>query len=128
MHASCVALMHAGIPLRGMLGACTVALTPDRRVLLDPSRSEDAAAAAIATLAFLVRLPSAAAADGPCELLLSHATGGISRSEIETLMDLTRQAAQASVRFCRQAMLAGREPLAPPTLSLGKLAATETLA
>jgi ribonuclease PH len=128
MHASCVALMHAGIPLRGMLGACTVALTAERSVLLDPTRSEAAAAAATATFAFLVRLPSPAAADGSCELLLSHATGGISRSELESMVGVTGQAAQASVRFCRQAMLAGRQPLAPPALSLGKLTATETLA
>jgi len=111
-----------------MLGACAVALSSDGGVLLDPSRSEEQAAAAVATFAFLVRSPAESAAGTSCELLLSHATGGIAQTDYEALVGVTKEAAEASARFCRQAMLAGREPLAPLTLTLGKLAATETLA
>ena len=39
----CVALLHAGIPLRGMLAGCSVALLPGGAAVLDPTADEVAA-------------------------------------------------------------------------------------
>ena len=111
-----------------MLGACTVAYMPDGSMFLDPTRLEEAGATSTATLAYLVRSSPDDDAEASCDLLLSHATGSVSITDLEALLSVTKEAARATIRFCRQAMLAGRAPLDPPLLALGKLAATETVA
>lgn len=40
LNAVCVALLHAGVPLRGMLAGSTVALFPNGDAVLDPTGEE----------------------------------------------------------------------------------------
>ena len=54
LHGVCVALMHAGIPLRGMLAGCTTALASDGTARLDPTAAEEADALALVTCGYLV--------------------------------------------------------------------------
>ncbi len=41
MHGVCVALMHAGVPMRGMMGSCAIAVSADGDLLLDPTADEE---------------------------------------------------------------------------------------
>ena len=49
LNGTCVALMHAGVPMRGMLTGCCIALMPSGDALLDPTLEEQQAAAAART-------------------------------------------------------------------------------
>jgi exosome complex component RRP46 len=40
LNAVCVALLHAGVPLRGMLAGCTVAMLSGGEAVLDPTAEE----------------------------------------------------------------------------------------
>ena len=46
LNGTCVALMHAGVPMRGMLTGCCIALMPSGDALLDPTLEEQQATAA----------------------------------------------------------------------------------
>ena len=49
LNGTCVALMHAGVPMRGMLTGCCIALMPSGDALLDPTLEEQQAATAART-------------------------------------------------------------------------------
>lgn len=55
IHACCLALLHAGVPLRGLLAGCAIALLADGQLILDPTQDEEADAKAVLTAAFLYR-------------------------------------------------------------------------
>ena len=46
LNGTCVALMHAGVPMRGMLTGCCIAMMPSGDALLDPTLEEQQAGAA----------------------------------------------------------------------------------
>ena len=59
LNGTCVALMHAGVPMRGMLTGCCIALMPSGDALLDPTLEEQQATAAARTNSFpLVSTPT----------------------------------------------------------------------
>lgn len=55
LHAVCVALLHAGVPLRGMLSGCTIALMAGELMVLDPIAEEEREAEAVVTVGFMFR-------------------------------------------------------------------------
>jgi len=55
LNAVSVALLHAAVPLRGVLAGCTVALQPDGELLLDPTADEEQKAEAVVTAGYLFR-------------------------------------------------------------------------
>lgn len=109
LHGACVALMHAGVPLRGMLGSCAIAVLPDGGMLLDPSAEEEAQAQAIVTLGFLVRQT----ANGSTErqLLLSHLVGGVAPAQYDVCQLAAQEAAACVVLFMRQSLTRSVAPL-----------------
>ena len=109
LHGCCVALMHAGVPMRGMLGSCTIAMLPSGGALLDPTASEEAEAEAVVTLAYVVR----ELADGSAErqLLLSHMRGSLAPAQYETCQHAAQEAAVCLTGFFRQALARSVAPL-----------------
>ena len=97
------ALVHAGVPMRGMLAGCTGALTRSGEVLLDPTADEQREAATVATFAYLVRQPEGQGA-AERQLLLSHVQGGAAKPTYDVLARATQEAALCTVAFCRQAL------------------------
>jgi exosome complex component RRP46 len=100
LHGMCLALAHAGIPMRGMLGSCTLAVTSDEAVLLDPCVDEERDAQAVVTLAYQVRQR----ADGSSEqqLLLSHMRGALSaESQYDSMQHVAAEAAACATSFMR---------------------------
>lgn len=102
LHGCCVAMMHAGIPLRGMLAGCTVALLPDGTALLDPCLDEELAAAAVVTLGYQLRRTLEGASER--QLLLSHVRGAVTEAQYEECEAAAQEAAACVAAFCRQAM------------------------
>lgn len=102
LHGCCVALMHAGVPLRGMVAGCAIAFLPDGTALLDPDLEEERAAAAVVTLGYTLRT----ALDGSPErrLCLSHVRGAVSEAQYSAATEAAQQAAGAVGAFCRQAL------------------------
>ena len=107
----CVALMHSGVPLRGVLGACTVAILPDGGALLDPCAEEEREATAVATLAYLMR----EGADGSPsrQMLLSHMRGTTTQAEYGLCAQAAEQAVSCVADFYRTAFERSTAPLAP---------------
>ena len=114
-----VALVHAGVPMRGMLAACTIALLPSGEALLDPTLDEQREAVAVLTFAHLLRRRRPRREDGAVEaeveaepaelevetqLLLSHAQGTVSQTHYELCLRAAEQAAQCVDAFCRSAL------------------------
>jgi exosome complex component RRP46 len=111
LHGACLALMHAGVPLRGMLGGCAAALMPDGQMLLDPCADEERAAQATVTCIFSVRR----SAQGSLErqLLLSHTRGCVAdEAQHARCETAAREAAVAVQAFFRQACSRVVQPLA----------------
>lgn len=103
LHGACIALAHAGVPMRGLLGACTISLLPEGTALLDPSAEEERDAAATVTTAFLLRRRADGTLDR--ELLLSHMRGQVQSSgAIENLQDVAAEAAACADAFMRTAL------------------------
>ena len=103
LHGACLALTHAGVPLRGMLGGCAAALLPDGTALLDPCAEEEKEAQAVMSVAFLLRRRL----DGSSErqLLLSHMRGCVTASaQQETLQAVAAEASECAVAFMRTAL------------------------
>lgn len=124
LHGACVALMHAGVPLRGMIGGCALAVLSDGAMLLDPCAEEEAAAQAVVTLAYLVRQLS----DGTERLLLlSHMRGVVAPAQYELCQHAAQEAALCATQFFRQALtrivrpLAMEEPHRGGTASAGEV-------
>ena len=109
LHGACIALMHAGVPLHGMLGGCTLALLPDGGMLLDPDADEEAEAEANVTLAYLVQQR----ADGSAErqMLLCHMQGGLTPELFELCQRASEEAAVCAAAFFRQALSRSVSPL-----------------
>ena len=100
LHGACLALAHAGVPLRGMLGSCTSVLLADGAILLDPCVEEERDAQAVVTLAFQLRQ----CADGTQDrqLLLSHMRGALSAaSKHDVLQHISAEAAGCATTFMR---------------------------
>lgn len=126
LHACGLALIHAGVPLRGMLGTCACAVAADGALMLDPTVAEEASAVAVATLGYLVCSADGDGGAAPaCELLLSHSTGALSAEQHAAAAEAAREAAVAAAAFCRQSMTAGRAPLDAPHLALGSLGSAQ---
>ena len=109
LNGTCVALMHAGVPLRGMLGACTIAVMSDGAQFLDPSAAEESEAHAVLTLAYLV----SQSPDGKAErqLLLSSMRGTVTSLQYDACQHSAREAAACTVAFFRQALARSVSPL-----------------
>jgi exosome complex component RRP46 len=110
LHGACLALIHAGVPMRGVLGGCATALLADGATLLDPCADEERNAIAVVTLAFLLRQR----ADGTAEreLLLSHCAGCVARDgQYELMQAAAQEAAACATAFMRQAMTRTVQPL-----------------
>ena len=111
-HGACLALMHAGVPLRGMLGGCAAALAADgATVLLDPCAEEEREATAVVTKIFLTRR----ALSGKIErqLLLSHMVGAVGAgTQLDVCQSAASEAAACVVEFYRQALQRVVAPLA----------------
>jgi exosome complex component RRP46 len=110
LHGACVALMHAGVPLRGMLGGCTVAVLPDGSMLLDPTAAEEEEARSVVTLAYLIRQTAEGAPER--QLILSHMRGVCTAEQYEVCKTAAQEAAGASAAFFRQALARSVAPLA----------------
>lgn len=110
-HAAALALVHAGVPMRGMLGSCTAALTADGAVVLDPCADEERDAAGVITLAYLVQHNARGTADR--SMLVSHCTGRLQLlSQLEATQQAAEEAAVVATVFMRQSL----------TRSIGSLA------
>ena len=98
-----LALLHAGVPMRGMLAACAVALLPTGEAVLDPTAAEQEEAAAgggVLTAGYLLRQRG----EGNVErqLLLSHVTGALGAGHFDMCLHASQQAAVCVGAFCRQ--------------------------
>ena len=102
LHAACAALMHAGVPLRGMLGGCTLTLKSDGSLQLDPVASEEAEAEAVVSLCFLLRQGLGGALER--KLVLSHVRGTLSRTQYDTCECAATEAAACVGGFLRQSL------------------------
>lgn len=103
LHGATLALVHAGVPMRGLLGACTVGVLPHGTVILDPSADEERAALAIATLAYVVRRCASGAYDR--KLVLSHVCGCLaSADQYDVCLSAAQEAAICAVEFERTAV------------------------
>lgn len=109
LHAVCVALMHAGVPLRGMLGVCTMAVLPDGGVLLDPTAEEEAEAQGVVTLAYLLRRMAGGSAER--QLLLSHMVGSVAPAQYDVCQHAAQEAAACVALFMRQSLARTVAPL-----------------
>ena len=108
-HGACLALMHAGVPLRGMLGGCAAAPAADARGAVDLRRG--GAATAVVTKIFLTRR----ALSGKIErqLLLSHMVGAVGAgTQLDVCQSTASEAAACVVEFYRQALQRVVAPLA----------------
>jgi len=114
LHGSCVALMHAGVPLRGMLGGCALAVTPEGGVVLDPCAEEEATAQAVVTLAFLVRQHAGGAER---RMLLSHVRGDVVSAHYDACEKAAQEAALFATQFFRQVLARQIVPLQSADLS-----------
>ena len=103
MHGACLALVHAGVPLRGMLAGCTAAVLVDGAVLLDPCADEERNAQAVVTSLFCVRMRAGGSLER--QLILSHARGCVTAHAQHAACDgAAREAAACVTAFYRQAM------------------------
>ena len=102
LHGACVALMHAGVPLRGMLAGCAIAILPDGAMLLDPSAAEEAEAQAVVTLAYLLRQRPDCGTKR--QLLLSHMVGGVAPAQFDVCEKAAQEAAASVALFIRQSL------------------------
>ena len=110
LHGACLALMHAGVPMRGMLGGCAAAVLSDGAVLLDPCSDEEKDAQAVVTSVFSVRRR----ANGSLErqLILSHALGYVAvQTQYDACEDAARQSASVVCAFYREALKRAVAPL-----------------
>lgn len=109
LHGTCLALVHAGVPLSGLLGGCAAALLPDGTALLDPCADEEREAAAVVTFAYLVRR----GADGSIERdqLLAHCAGCVARqAQFVAMQEASQEAAACSTAFMQQALTRVLQP------------------
>lgn len=100
LHGAYLALAHAGVPMRGMLGSCAAALNHDGTILLDPCAEEEREAQSVATLAYQLRR----SADGAWErqMLLAHMRGSLSEaSQYEMIEKVAAEAATCATTFMR---------------------------
>lgn len=128
MHGACLALMHAGVPMRGMLGGCTAAVLPDGTLLLDPCTDEERDAQAIVTSLYCVRQR---AADGGLErqLVFSHARGCVEdAAQHAACEDAAREASACVCAFYRQALTRVVAPMVAPLEVLPANAPTDSTA
>lgn len=103
IHAASLALMHAGVPMRGMLGSCTAALAPDGTVLLDPCAEEHREATGAVSLAYLVQQRAGGRAER--QLLLSHCNGRLTQvAQLEAAQRAAEEAAVVATAFMRQSL------------------------
>lgn len=103
LNGACLALAHAGVPLRGMLAAVTFAVLPTGQALLDPTAEEECTATSVATLCYLMQR-GALQADGPGQLLLSQVQGSLDRTQYEMLATAAQEAGLAVSALQRQAL------------------------
>ena len=118
LHGVCVALMHAGVPLRGMIAGCTAAILPSGAVLLDPCASEEAEAQAVLSLAYMLRqrADGRSGAEGiERELLLCHTRGQFTPAQYNACELAAREAAICVEGFFRQALARSAAPLPQAT-------------
>ena len=109
-HGACLALMHAGVPLRGMVGGCAVASMPDATLLLDPCADEQRDALAVVTSIFCVRRSTAGRLER--QLLLSHTHGCVADVVQHTACEsAAREAAACVCAFYRHALTRVVTPL-----------------
>jgi len=126
LHAACVALLHAGVPLRGMLAGCTIAILHDGEMVLDPTAQEELEARTVVSLGYMFRTcyqydegdEGAEGEEGggngdeweppkhtiERELLLSHVRGVLSQEEYALCLHAAQQAGICVSAFCRQVM------------------------
>lgn len=109
---ACLALVHAGVPLRGMLSGCTIALLPDGAALLDPTAEEEAEAEAVVSLGYL--LTRDATGKPQHELTLSHMRGTVSPAQYDECADTAMQATAMTNEFYRLALRRQTAPIDEP--------------
>lgn len=110
LHAACLALVHAGVPLRGMLSGCTAVVLSDGAVLLDPCADEERDAQAVVTSLFCVRRRAGGILER--RLVLSHTNGCVAaHAQLAVCEDSAREAAACVEAFYRQALERQTAPL-----------------
>ena len=102
LHGACLALVHAGVPLRGILGGCAVSVLPHGEILLDPCAEEERTAQATVTLVYQCRHRAHGAMD-PL-LLLSHLCGHMTEAQFDICRAAGQEAALAVAMFQQSAM------------------------
>ena len=104
LNGACVALMHAGVPMRGMLTGCCIAMMPSGDAVLDPTLEEQQGAEAVVTYGIEVRQRADEPQATERRLLLSRVQGRISQANYELCLRAAQDAGACLAAFYRQVL------------------------
>tara|TARA_B110001452_G_C15090969_1_gene380651 strand:- start:100 stop:825 length:726 start_codon:yes stop_codon:yes gene_type:complete len=104
LNGACVALMHAGVPMRGVLAGCAIAMMPSGDALLDPSLEEQQAATACVTYGVELRQRADQPQTMERRLLLSHVRGRISQEHYDLCLRAAQEAGVCLAAFYRRVL------------------------
>ncbi|XP_062502418.1 exosome complex component RRP46-like [Corticium candelabrum] len=91
LNACCVALMDAGVPMRGLVCAVSCAVSASGEQVIDPTLEQEQAASAVLTFGFSTN----------SDIITSHMTGQISQDKFYSTLSLASSAGKAISDFYR---------------------------
>jgi len=92
INGACMALVHAGVPMKGMVASVCCMLTKDGTVVVDPTTEEEKNSRCAMTLSFESK---------ELKLISSHTTGSFTMEEYFKCLELCRQSANEILNFQR---------------------------
>jgi len=95
INAACMAMVHAGIPMKCMVASVCCAIDKEGNILVDPSSEEEENTRSMMTLSFESK---------ELKLISSHTTGSFSIDEYFTCLQVARQSASDVFSFQRLSM------------------------